>query len=345
MRARIALPLIMTLLGCTIILVEPQYSNSAPQKGGFGKKSDQGDGGGKGFGKGKMDPGKMFDDWMSKGRGFFLVEEARFGKDELLTFAKQNNITDGKITKDQYLKFWAMREELKAKKDGTDTAKGPTKGDFGKGFQKGGGGNPDDNTRADEMFKRYDKNEDGYLNKDEIDLTQRFKNEWEKWDKNNDKLISLAEWRDYFKDLNQRQTQAREERKGEGEKKTDTKVAKGVIVIEEDEAPLPPIFRAGGKLPAGVPTWFTELDKDKDGQVSLFEWKTGGKDIEEFVKMDRNDDGFLTIEEVLYYQNFVVNAGTPRANQTTVIAGQKRPDGSPDTGPRKKGGGKKKMCP
>jgi len=342
MRARTALPLIMTLLGCTIILVEPQYSTSAPQKGGFGK-----DGGGKGGfkGGGKMDPAKIFDDYMSKGRGFFLIEEARFGKDELQAFAKQNNISDGKITKDMYMKFWAQREELKAKKDNPD---GKGKTDVTKdGPRKGSpGGNSDDNTRADEMFKRYDKSEDGFLNAEEIALTQRFKNEWEKWDKNGDKLISLAEWRDYFKDLNQRQAAAREERKGDPDaKKTDVKVAKGVIVIEEDEAPLPPIYRAGGKLPTGVPAWFMELDKDKDGQVSLYEWKTATKDIEEFVKMDRNDDGFLTIEEVLYYQNFVVNAGAPRTGtQATIIAGQKK-DANPEEGKRKKGGGKKKFGP
>src|SRR5205085_1951745 len=113
MRARIALPLIMTLLGCTILLVEPQYRNSAPHKG-FGNK-DQGDGG-KGKGFGKMDPAKMFDDYMSKGRGFVLIDEVRFGKDELQAFAKENGVTDGKISKDLFIKYWAYREELKAKK-------------------------------------------------------------------------------------------------------------------------------------------------------------------------------------------------------------------------------------
>jgi Ca2+-binding EF-hand superfamily protein len=51
--------------------------------------------------------------------------------------------------------------------------------------------------------------------------------------------------------------------------------------------------------PGDLPPWFQELDTDGDGQISLFEWRKGGGDLNEFRRYDRNDDGFITAEEVL----------------------------------------------
>jgi hypothetical protein len=36
--------------------------------------------------------------------------------------------------------------------------------------------------------------------------------------------------------------------------------------------------------------------------VALYEWKASGRPISEFLRMDRNNDGFLTVEEVLWYE-------------------------------------------
>src|SRR5262249_32625775 len=55
-------------------------------------------------------------------------------------------------------------------------------------------------------------------------------------------------------------------------------------------------------LPKELPAWFTQYDKDGDGQIGLYEWKATGQPLETFLKMDRNGDGFLTIEEVLRYE-------------------------------------------
>ena len=52
-------------------------------------------------------------------------------------------------------------------------------------------------------------------------------------------------------------------------------------------------------MPKGVPPWFKKLDTDKDGQVSISEWRKGGKALDDFRKHDLNGDGFITPDEML----------------------------------------------
>ena len=80
-------------------------------------------------------------------------------------------------------------------------------------------------------------------------------------------------------------------------------------MVEEAEGPAVMVYRAG-KLPPGLPAWFAELDRNRDGQVSLLEWQRGGKPFPEFRRMDRNDDGLLTVEEL---QRFLALAKGPPA--------------------------------
>ena len=49
--------------------------------------------------------------------------------------------------------------------------------------------------------------------------------------------------------------------------------------------------------PVALPQWWRELDTDHDGQIGLYEWRKGGRSIEEFIKLDRNGDGLLTADE------------------------------------------------
>jgi hypothetical protein len=67
---------------------------------------------------------------------------------------------------------------------------------------------------------------------------------------------------------------------------------------EEPDDERPNVLRYG-KTPKELPGWFTELDTDKDAQIGLYEWRTAGKSIEDFLAKDLNGDGFLTVDEVL----------------------------------------------
>ncbi|HYV40050.1 MAG TPA: hypothetical protein VE988_30470 [Gemmataceae bacterium] len=71
--------------------------------------------------------------------------------------------------------------------------------------------------------------------------------------------------------------------------------------LDLEELNKRPVVYRVGKLPNNLPAWFVQLDTDKDGQVGLYEWRHSNKSVEEFQLMDRNGDGLLTAEEVLFY--------------------------------------------
>lgn len=52
-----------------------------------------------------------------------------------------------------------------------------------------------------------------------------------------------------------------------------------------------------GSLPKELPSWFNEMDFDKDGQIAVYEWKNSGKKLDDFNELDLNNDGFVTADE------------------------------------------------
>jgi Ca2+-binding EF-hand superfamily protein len=175
---------------------------------------------------------------------------------------------------------------------------------------------------AEGMFRRLDQNGDGLLNYDE--MPESLRAERDKWDTNKDGFIDLNEFKAYFQAAMQ---QRLADNGGQWPQPWQGGYAPGITaaitVPEEDRRPV--VFRVGS-LPKELPAWFKQLDTDNDGQIGLYEWKASGKSIEEFQKIDRNNDGFLTVEEVLRYeaerktasagtfaQNFA-NAGNPNRN-------------------------------
>ena len=66
-----------------------------------------------------------------------------------------------------------------------------------------------------------------------------------------------------------------------------------------------------GTIPKGVPAWFAELDTNKDGQVSLYEWRKAGRKTDDFLKYDLDGDGFITASEILRYLKSQSNRPKP----------------------------------
>jgi Ca2+-binding EF-hand superfamily protein len=131
-------------------------------------------------------------------------------------------------------------------------------------------------------FRDLDRNRDGRLDSAEIQRSSRLRTEWERWDTSRDGSLDFNELRPFLEGRNQRNGP--------------TTTASG----SPSGTPQSPEMAGGfrpGKLPPNLPEWFTELDRDNDGQVALHEWKD--RPLEDFMRIDRNRDGFLTIEETV----------------------------------------------
>jgi hypothetical protein len=61
-----------------------------------------------------------------------------------------------------------------------------------------------------------------------------------------------------------------------------------------------------GALPKELPAWFAQLDTDRDAQVGLYECVA--RQVDEFIRLDQNNDGFLTVPEVLRSQGVTMIA-------------------------------------
>lgn len=108
-----------------------------------------------------------------------------------------------------------------------------------------------------------------------------------------------------------------------------------------------------GKLPPGLPDWFTDLDTDRDAQIGLYEWRAAKRATAEFVTMDLDGDGLLSPQEYLRY--VAVDAGqkrdkaieengvpdpAPRPSRAAAGTGGPGAGGRMPFGPGGKGGGK-----
>ncbi|MCI0683860.1 MAG: hypothetical protein L0Y71_17275 [Gemmataceae bacterium] len=160
-----------------------------------------------------------------------------------------------------------------------------------KGDKKGDKG-VDPVREAAKVFRHIDADGDGLLANDEIPMALR--DSLGRWDIDRDGRISAPEYLEYF---GRRFEYLRQD------------IAAGIMapprsrVVESLNDERPRVFRAG-KLPRELPSWFVELDQDRDGQVAMWEWRrqkgaSGKALIEEFRGIDRNEDGFMTPEEAL----------------------------------------------
>lgn len=163
-------------------------------------------------------------------------------------------------------------------------------GGFGPGGGFGGGGqNGDPAEQAQRRIREQDKDGDGKVSFEEADgrLRERFRD----IDSNGDGYIDAQEYGGYYA------ARAGGGPGGWGQGGWGPNGQFERVKVEEER----PVAMRYGKLPGGLPSWYDEFDTDKDGQVSLYEWRLGSKTISDFNKIDLNGDGLITADEYLRF--------------------------------------------
>ncbi len=229
----------------------------------------------------------MIFDRFSGGKDVIVRSELDPGRQRFFDMmASRTGIKGDRITREQFVS--AVEQRM-------------SQGGFGR--SRGSGS---DNARqiAESSFRRRDTNRDGVLTSDEMSDTLR--KERERWDQNRDGVIDLNEYIPYvsaYMDRNRRgggDTDDRDDdRRGrESRRSSDDDDDDG----DEIEGDFRPTVYYYGNLPEGLPSWFKELDIDKDGQIGLYEWRAAEKDVPEFFGLDFNRDGLITPIEMLKHQ-------------------------------------------
>lgn len=267
-------------------------------RGGFGGSGFGGGsfGGGGGFGGFRMDPDALFD-MTARGADVIRVDQLQ-GIQKMMfdRFASRFGLTGNEITRSQFKAALEKVTQAAASGQLGNTGSGGGFSGFGGGSFGGftpPGGGFDADRRLDEYFKRMDRNEDGVLSYDE--MSETLQNERDTYDTNHDGVIDLTEFKGYVaarrgdrgSDDNNRDGDRRARRDDEDDRQG------------SPERKRPTIIRAGN-LPKEFP--FADLDRDADGQVGLYEWKEARRSISEFIAMDLNNDGFLTVDEYLRWK-------------------------------------------
>lgn len=228
-------------------------------------------------------------------------------KEQMKEFLKSKGVTNNQMTEALYAEFSENRMKEFREKGDTRTEEEKKK---------------DQQAMMKSSFDSMDLNKDGALTLEEVNSPDRRrgfgdsireKENFERFDANKNGKIEYDEFMKYIEVRTEEREKRREERKDE------KKEEGGAAKVDDLEA-RPTVFRYG-KMPKELPSWFNDLDGDKDAQVGLYEWKQQGKDVKEFLAMDANGDGFVTAEEHVRFEK----AKSKGVDLKTAMAGSGRP--------------------
>ncbi len=276
-----------------------------PGGGGFGRPG----GGGMGGGGMNFDPnaiaGMMFDR-AAGGKPTMTISAYSSGRDpeasaRLAAWATKNGITSGQVTREQFSAFFKERISTMQAQGGmrmgggpggppvgmTMVAGGPDSNGqpqiqmqfAGGGGGWGGGGGFNVEEMAKNRFAEVDANKNGFI--DDAELVSPLKDVLAFVDTDKDGKVNLPEFTEFMK-----------QQMGSGG-------FGGAFNIPVPESEKKTAVYRVGKLPKELPEWFEKLDTDEDAQVGLYEWKKGGKPVQEFREIDENSDGLVTVDEAL----------------------------------------------
>ncbi|MGF1579346.1 MAG: hypothetical protein ACFCD0_08295 [Gemmataceae bacterium] len=262
----------LVVISLVVLVASDSFAQS--RRGGSG-----GDGGSRGRGRGgpgmrggppKMDPERIWR-FVSRGKNSIKISDMRMGRTEAEAWAKKNGITNGEMTKGQFVKYFKSRMEERERR-----AKLPPE------------------KQGALYFTERDRNKNGYIDADEMSGGMRYR--LKEYDKNGDGKMSKSETVAYYTKRMEQWRKGRDRSKSSTPSKTKGETQR--IIIEEIPYERPLVF-AFGKMPNGTPDWYTDNDTDKDGQVALYEWRKSGQSIAEFLKRDTNQDGLISPDEMV----------------------------------------------
>jgi Ca2+-binding EF-hand superfamily protein len=350
------------LVGLLLAVIGPMVLSQDPRQGGFGGRG--GGFGGKRGGGGMFGDPTAFWDQVAQGKDSINVNDVQFPpqmsffadriRERWSNFLQTKGITNGIMTKELYLESSEQaRRDMQARFGGGKF--GPPGGGMG---GPGGGTSADPKAEAaridDEARRTFaflDRNKDGVIDREEASQSRALR-DFDRWDLNKDGKISVDEYIEAHK-----AEQARRMMGGPGGGRGGFGPGGGgpgpVISDEIPEEERKAIVYRAGNLPKELPPWFAQLDTDNDGQVGLYEWKAAGRPVIEFLSMDANGDGFLTVEEVLRFQR-MTNKNNPKSQQGGANGPAAAPGdqgdgapggGAPEQGPGMQGGRRQRGGP
>jgi hypothetical protein len=139
--------------------------------------------------------------------------------------------------------------------------------------------NDRDREYARGLLSKYDANGNRVLDEDEW---RKISGDPEKADTNGDKRIT-------FDELVARVTSKRREKEATSTSTSDSDLRSYRFASATE------------KLPEGLPSWFSQRDRDGDGQVAMHEWSRSwnSSTVRDFTSKDANGDGIITAAEAL----------------------------------------------
>lgn len=153
-----------------------------------------------------------------------------------------------------------------------------------------------DQREAAERMRRYDRDRDGFLTPDELRRSRLSGNPLD-FDRNRDGRLSASE-------LASRYARQREAEQNQRDRRADDRRQ-----WDDRDEPQEIADPYGGRnsyraltaadSPAGLPGWFADKDRDRDGQVAMAEYSDQWNDglVAEFFRFDLNRDGQITARE------------------------------------------------